>query len=690
MNRLPALFAAAGLLLTTILPSMAAERQPFSAEDLVRLERVSDPQLSPDGRHLVYSLRQTDMAADRGVMSLWIVDVETTDSAPRRLLPDDVSGHHPRWSTDGEAVLFLSSQSGSAQVWRQPLDGGDPVQVTDLPLDVSAFLVSPTGQALALSVAVFPDCDSLACTRQRLDERAADPTTGRLHTRLFVRHWDRWKDGRRAQLFLAELDGSGQASAEPLPLSRGLDADVPSAPFGSAAEWSFAPDGDSLIFAARIAGNDEPWSTNFDLYRVDLAGGEPENLTADNPAWDSYPRFSPDGRFLVWLAHSRPGFESDRFAIMIRDLATGEQREIAPDWDRSASAVRFSADSERLYTTADHLGRRPLFAIDIASGAVEALEPHGRVAGFSVAGERIVIAREDLKSPTQLYLLGSNGEQTRALTHHNAEKLAGIAFGDYEQFSFPGWEGNTVYGYVVKPVDFQPGRRYPVAFIIHGGPQGSMGEGFHYRWNPQTYAGAGMAAVFIDFHGSTGYGQDFVDSISGDWGGKPLVDLQKGLAHAIERYGFLDGDRVCALGASYGGYMVNWIAGQWPDRFRCLVNHCGLFDNRSMYYSTEELWFVEWEHGGPYFANPAGHERQNPVNYVENWQTPMLVIHGALDFRVPLEQGLSTFTALQRRGIASEFLYFPDENHWVLKPNNSLLWHQHVKRWLDQWLNETP
>ena len=295
-------------------------------------------------------------------------------------------------------------------------------------------------------------------------------------------------------------------------------------------------------------------------------------------------------------------------------------------------------------------------------------------------------APTNLHSPAELFGISMNGKNTGQLTHINADKVAAARTGEYEQFSFLGWNDETVFAYVVKPVDFDPAKKYPVAFLIHGGPQGSFGNVFHYRWNPQAYAGAGYAAVMVDFHGSTGYGQAFTDSIRGDWGGKPLVDLKKGLAAALDRYPWMDGDRVGALGASFGGYMVNWIAGQWPDRFRCLVNHDGNLGERMAYFDTEELWFPEWDHMGTPWDNPTGYEEQNPLRFVGNWRTPMLVIHGELDFRIPVSQGLATFNALQRRGIASKFLYFPDENHWVLKPHNSIQWHETVLAWLDQWL----
>ena len=359
---------------------------------------------------------------------------------------------------------------------------------------------------------------------------------------------------------------------------------------------------------------------------------------------------------------------------------------LTESWDRSPGGIGFSPDGKTIYATAGDVGEVKLWAIDVTTGVDRPLVGGGHVRSPAVAGDRLVYAKDHLQSPVDLYTAALDGSDERRLTEVNGDRLAAIRFGDYEQFSFAGWNLEPVYGYLVKPVDFDPAKRYPLAFLIHGGPQGSFDNDFHYRWNPQTYAGAGYAVVTIDFHGSTGYGQDFTDSITGDWGGKPLEDLQKGLAHVLERNPWIDGDRVCALGASYGGYMVNWIAGNWPDRFRCLVNHDGVFDMRSMYFATEELWFPEWEHGGPYWTNPEGHEKHNPALHVDKWKTPMLVVHGANDYRIPESQGLAAFTALQRQGIPSRLLFYPDENHWVLKPNNSIQWHQEVLGWLDQWL----
>jgi dipeptidyl aminopeptidase/acylaminoacyl peptidase len=359
-------------------------------------------------------------------------------------------------------------------------------------------------------------------------------------------------------------------------------------------------------------------------------------------------------------------------------------------WDRSPGTLTFSPDGRTLLATADDLGNTSLFAIDAASGDVRRLLAEGTVRTPVLAGDRLVFGRDHLRSPVELESVALDGTDPRQLTGVNAPRLAAVQLGEPEQFTFAGWNGETVHAWLVKPADLAPNRKYPLAFLVHGGPQSSFRNEFHYRWNPQVYAGAGYAAVMVDFHGSAGYGQAFTDSIGHDWGGKPLEDLKRGLAATLARYPWIDAGRVCALGASYGGYMINWIAGNWFDGrgnspFRCLVNHDGTFDNRSMYYTTEELWFPEWEHGGPYFDNAAGHEKHNPALHVTKWKTPMLVIHGEQDFRVPDTEGIATFTALQRRGIPSKLLYFPDENHWVLKPANSILWHETVLGWLAEW-----
>ncbi len=665
--------------------AMAAPRG-FTVEDLVNMERVGSPAVSPDATRVVYTVRSTDMKKNRGHTELWLVDLRADKPVPKRLAGHSTSSTDPEWSPSGDAVYFLSTRSGSSQVWRQPAGGGKPVQVTNLPLDVDSFRVAPSGDRLAFSMAVFRDCADLACTKDRLAAKEKDKATGKVYDRLFVRHWDTWLDHRNNVLFSAPLDKSGKAGGSPVSLSGSLDGDVPSKPFGDREEFRFSPDGKTVVFSVRIAGKTEAWSTNFDLYTVPAAGGSaPRNLTADNPAWDTKGVFSPDGRTLAYLAMARPGFEADRFQIMLMDLATGQKRPLAADWDRSAGNLQWRADGQALIVDAEDVGQHRLFSIDVGSGKVTALTGKGAIGAFDARGDTVAYTLANLASGAQLYTMKLDG-QAKQLTDLNSARLKDVRWGEYEQFSFTGANGDTVYGHVMKPWNAEPGKKYPVAFLVHGGPQGSFGNGWSYRWNPQVYAGAGYATVFIDFHGSTGYGQKFTDSISNDWGGKPLVDLQKGLEAATAKFPWLDRERSCALGASYGGYMMNWIAGNWADGFRCIVNHDGVFDTRGMAYSTEEQWFTDWESGGPYFKVPENHERFNPVHHVNKWKTPMLVIQGDLDFRIPTAQALGTFTALQRKGIESKLLVFPDENHWVLKPANSLQWHHTVIDWLDHYL----
>ncbi|GAB3733181.1 S9 family peptidase [Silanimonas algicola] len=662
----------------------AANPRGFTAKDLVMLDRVSAPQFSPDGDRILYALRETNWEADRGVGSLWVTDA--SGGRGTRLTPAELPASAGTWAPDGAFVYFLSAKSGSMQVWRVPAGGGGATQVTDYPLDVGSFRLAPDGQAVALSFEVFADCATLACTAERHAVHASDKRTGVQYDRIFVRHWDTWKDGTRSQLFLASIGADGKAAGEPRLLTKGIDGDVPGKPFGDQSDYVFSPDGSTLVFSVRIAGKSEPWSTNFDLFEVPVDGSAaPKNLTDANDATDTNPVFSADGKTLFWRAMKRPGFEADRYGLMAMDRASGATREIAADWDRSFDTLVPGDDGRTMYTATLDTGTHPVFEVNLASGAVRKVVQGGNIGAFDIDGDRIVFTRDTIAQPADLYLGAIRARiAERRLTNVNAERLSGIRMGEYEQFSFKGWNDATVHGYVIKPWNAEPGRKAPVAFLIHGGPQGSFHNQWHYRWNAQTYAGMGFAVLMIDFHGSTGYGQAFTDAISEDWGGKPLVDLQKGWAAALAKYDFLDGERACALGGSYGGYMVNWIAGNWNEPWDCFVNHAGVFDLRSMAYSTEELWFTEWENGGVPWENAEAMEKHNPVNFVQNWRVPMLVIHGQKDYRVLVEQGLATFGALQRRGIESELLYFPDENHWILRPHNSVQWHEAVNAWLQE------
>jgi len=677
------------------LAAASPAQRGFEVRDMAYMDRHSAPTLSPDGRVLVFAKRVVDKATNKSATTLWMRNLVTRDMRPpSQVSPEGWSVNSPAFSADGRTLYFMSAKSGSMQLYAMPSTGGEPTRLTDYALDVDGYKLSPDGKNVALAFAVFPDCKAdLACTKAKLDQVAARKNTGVLFDRMFIRHWDAWNDGRLNRVFAAKLGGAGMLTSATL-LSGDIHGDIPSKPFGDLGDFAWSPDGKSVAMSVRQADRAEPWSTNFDLWLVKADGSGARNLTAANKAWDAGPVFSKDGKTLYYRAMARPGFEADRFALMAMDLASGKAKEIAPKWDASADGITLSADGKWLYTTATELGQHPLFRVALANGEVEAVVKDGSVSAFDLAGDTLAFSRNSLKSGDVIATTSADGKAgIRAITPSAGEMLPDVAWGEYEQFNFIGWNNETVHGYVVKPWNYEPGKKYPVAFLIHGGPQGSFGNGWSYRWNPQTYAGQGYAVVMNDFHGSTGYGQKFTDAISGHWGDRPLEDLQKGWAAAQQKYAFLDGDKACALGASYGGFMVNWIEGNWYDKngkspFKCLVSHDGVFENNAMGYATEELWFSEWENGGTPYDNPAGYQKFNPANHVANFKVPMLVIHGQLDYRIPVEQGIALFTALQRKGVASQFLYFPDENHWVLKPQNSVQWHDTVNAWLKQHIGQ--
>ncbi|MUV15558.1 alpha/beta hydrolase family protein [Noviluteimonas gilva] len=679
------------LALLAALPALAHAERGFEVRDLAKLDRVSAPVLSPDGRKVVFAKRVVDFAANKSATSLWIEDLFARDAAPPvRLTPEGWSVNSATFSDDGTRVYFLSAKGGSMQLYSIAVAGGTPVQLTDLAVDVGGYVVSPDGKRVALALEVFADCKAdLQCNVTRSKEREERKASGVVFDRLFIRHWDAWNEGKLNRVFVAPFAADGAKITQATLVGSDVIGDVPSRPFGDTSEMAWSPDGKSLVLSARKADNVEPWSTNFDLYMVNADGtGAAKNLTAANKAWDTNPVFANDGKTLYYRAMKRPGFEADRFALMAMDPGTGSTREIASKWDASANGILLSEDGKSIYTTAEELGQAPLFSVDIASGEVTSIIKDGTVTAVDLAGPTLVYTRNSLQSGDQLFAAQPDGATPRAITQSAGEMVPDVKFGEATQFKFAGWNNETVHGYVVKPWNYQPGKKYPVAFLIHGGPQGSFGNGWSYRWNPQTYAGQGYAVVMIDFHGSTGYGQAFTDAISQHWGDRPLEDLQKGWDAALKQFDFLDGSKACALGASYGGFMVNWIAGNWNAPWKCLVSHDGVFDQRMMGYATEELWFSEWENGGTPFEHPENYERFNPVNHVKDWKKPILVVHGQLDFRIPVEQGIGAFTAAQRQGIESKFLYFPDENHWVLKPQNSVLWHDTVNAWLKQHIGQ--
>jgi dipeptidyl aminopeptidase/acylaminoacyl peptidase len=671
-----------------VLPFLTAAKGPpqkrgLTVDDMLAMQRVSEVVASPDGKLLAFSVRETDVEANKGRTDIWMT--RTAGGDPWRMTSHPDSDSSPRFSHDGKIVYFLSARTGTSQVWGISLYGGEAFQVTKLPLDVNGFDVFPDGRRLLVTMDVYTDAVSLEETAKRDEAQAASKVKARAYDELMFRHWDTWEDGKRAHLFV----WSPTQAAAPLDLMKGMDADSPDPPFSGMEQTSISPDGKLVAFATKNVGREAAWSTNSDVHLIEVDGARVvTNITAANTAWDGNPSFSPDGSQLAWLAMKRPKFESDRTRISVYDVKTKQQRTVTEAWDRSPSSITWSADGKSIFTSADHIGNHALFAVDVATGTERLLAEKGTNAGPVIAGQRLAWLHDSLNSPAEVWTSAFDGSDAKPITRMNAARADAVAWGEYEQFSFAGAKGETVYGYVMKPANFAGGKA-PVAFLIHGGPQGSFGDHFHYRWNPQAYAGHGYATVFIDFHGSTGYGQAFTDSISGDWGGAPYEDLMKGLDAALEKYPWLDGTRVAALGASYGGYMINWINGH-TDRFKALVCHNGNLDERMAYYDTEELWFPEYEHGGTPWEKPEGFVEHNPIDFVANWKTPTLVVHSANDFRVVDTQGMSTFTALRRRNVPARLLFFPDENHWVLKPQNSQRWHAEVLGWLDRYLGNKP
>lgn len=673
------LLGAVGAMALATAPALA---RPFTPADMVALDRISAPAVSPDGQWLAYQLRGTDLAANRGRTDLYLLDIGKAGQAPKLIASTpDSNEASPVFAPDGSALYYQSNAGGDDQLWRVALGGGDPVQISKAPGGISGFLLSPDGSKVAL----WADRPVGAKTIDDVKPDAPkDAGSGRVYDQLFVRHWDTWSDGQRSQIFVMPVAGGPAVS-----VMGALVGDSPSKPFGGAEEIAWTKDGRTLFFALREAGRIEPLSTNLDIFAVPADGSAaPVNLTDANDATDTLPTVSPDGQWLAYVAMKRPGYEADRQVLMLRNIATGATKALTEGWDRSVASIAWEANGKGLLVRANDVLDNPVFRVDAASGKVVRLTARGHAGSVVPLPQGgFVYALDSIQAPADFWKMPAKGKPVR-LTQVNAARLAGVDDVSVERFSFKGANGDTVWGQIVKPLNPSAsgtGTTLPVALLVHGGPQGSFSDSWSYRWNPKAFAAHGYAAVIVDFHGSTGYGQAFTDAINKDWGGKPLEDLKLGLAAAAAKDAAVDAGNACALGASYGGYMMNWIAGQWTDGFKCIVQHDGVFDARAMAYETEELWFDEWEHGGPYYARPEEFEKWNPVNHVTAWKTPMLVVTSEKDFRIPYTQGLAAFTALQRRGVPSKLLMFPDENHWVLKPRNSLQWYGEVLGWLDKW-----
>ncbi len=713
-------FIAAALGQTPAQPATPGQR-PFTFEDMMALKRIGGPTVSPDGKWVLFAAVDVDLKANKRTSHVWVAPLAGGESRQLTADPAGETGGH--WSPDGKKFLFVSSRGGSSQVWTQDFDSatgttsGESKKITSISTEADGAIWFPDGKKILFVSEVYPDCATDACNKAKDEERANSKVKAMIFTRLFYRHWNHYTNFKRSHLFVVAAEGGEAKDITP------GDHDVPPFSLGGQDNYAISPDSQEVAFTSNH-DEVEAASTNNDIFIVPSAGGTARKLSISSGS-DSTPLYSPDGKWLAWRMQERAGYESDRFRLVTYDRATRQIRNRTEDFDHWVENFVWSTDSATIYFTAEDAGEIPIYMLDLnfeqalAKGGypIDASGHHpvgiqeiarGANDDLSLApdGKTLVFTRMSIRAPNEIYaadvylfrtMQGFTEEQRPRegnaslaplqLTHLNDAVLSQVSMQPLESFWFAGAGGAKVQGFIVRPPNFDPQKKYPVKFLIHGGPQGQWGDEWTYRWNPELFAADGYVVIMINFHGSTGYGQKFIDDINGDWGGKPFVDLMNGLDFAEKAYPFIDKNRECALGASYGGYMINWILGH-TNRFKCLVSHDGMFNAESAYGSTEELWFNEWEFKGTPWANREMYRKWSPHLSADQFKTPTLVVHGQLDYRLDVSEGFQLFTTLQRLKIPSKMLYFPDEGHWVLKPQNSQLWYKTVNGWVDEWLKK--
>ena len=656
-------------LLLLLLPScLLAQKRAITFDDYIALKSVSDPQLSPDGKWVAYTLSTPSLQDNRSVARIWVA--ELTTSKTRQVTNGPGSDRQPRWSPDGKTLAFISTREGGAQVWLLPIAGGDARKISSLADGASDPLWLPDGSGLlVVSDIKWPE-------QQEIDERNGSyPTEARIWTGLFWRHWDDFRAGKRQHLFRVDVATGKATDLTP------IDHDIPTIATGGDGDVTVSPDGKDILVAmhgdSTVADN-----TNVDIYAVD---GPNFHRITTNPGADQTPRYSPDNRWASYLSMERAGFEADRLRLMLADRRGSSQApfDATAGWNLSVGSYTWCPNSKCVYAVVEERGRDNIYRIDVPGFRRTRVVTGGLNTSVQVAPDNrtLVYVHQSNTQPPEIWAAG------KALTHHNDSALATLDLPPLEEFGFVGALGDSVFGWTQKPPNFDPSRKYPLVYLIHGGPQGAWTDYWGARWNYQMFAGRGWVVAAVNFHGSTGYGQKFTDAISQHWGDYPFEDLMKGL-DVLARLPYVDSTRMGAAGASYGGYMILWIAGQ-TNRFKVLVDHDGVFNPVSMAGSTEELWFTDWEFGGPLYGDRALYEKWSPLNHVNNWKTPLLVVHGQLDYRVDLSEGYQAFTAAKRRGVDAKFLYFPDEGHWVLRPRNRRIWWGTVLDWLEGYLRES-
>ncbi len=660
------------LALVTLAPAQA---KPLTVETLWSMGRVSDPQVSPDGGSVAFTVMQPDMKKNGATRAIHLVPLS---GGPSRVLTSD--GAAPRFSPDGAWLYFRSGRGGSSQVWRLPLaGGGEAMQVTDLPVNIGDFAVSSDGKRLVFTAQVWPEAATLEDSAKRDAEHAKRPSSARVYTKLLYRHWNAWRDGRRSHVLVYSI-----ADKKVVDVSPG-DADAPPVSLEYGRGFAIDPDGAVVAFS-RNATDEPATNTNNDVFVTPIAGVAPKAITVGEGN-DHSPGFSPDGRWISYLSMARPGFEADRNVLTLRPRSKGEVTALTASLDRSVSSYVWSPDSKWVYFTATDRGRVPIYRVSVGGGAPEKLFGDGCSSGLTITpdGKTLVFTNQAFDRPYEVWALDVATKKARKVSSINDAIVAKVEMGRAEEFWFKGAKDEQVQGFVLTPPGFDPTRKYPAVMLIHGGPQGAFTDSFHWRWNAQLWCAPGYVGIIVNFHGSRGYGQAFCDAVSRDWGGAPYEDVMLCLDHAVKAYPYIDGSRVGAAGGSYGGFMVNWICGK-TDRFKCLVSHAGVVEHWSMYGATEEIWFPQWEFGGAPWDDDTLHRKWSPVRLAKNFKTPMLVIHGEQDYRVPYTQGLQMFTALQLRGVPSKLLFFPDEDHWIHKPQNAKVWWNTIHDWLRTYL----
>ena len=668
------------LLILTFAAGAYAQDNRFTVEDLLKVRRVSDPQVSPDGRQVAFVVGDVKLDDNRVVNQIYLVPVG--GGPAKQLTSGSSSAGSPRWSPDSKKIAFTTG----GQIWVMDSDGDDKKQITNISTGAGGPVWSPDGNWIAFTSEVHPDCNDDECNKNKDEAAEKSKVKAHITERLLFRHWNEWRDVKRSHVFVVSAKGGNARDLTP------GDFDSPPYAASSSVDFSFSPDGKELAFV-KNPDKVEATSTNSDIYVVALSGGAPRNITARNRGYDATPVYTKDGSAIIYRSQATAGFEADRWRLMKYDRSSGTSTELVRGFDQQVDEFVLAPDGTSIYFIAGERGHSPIFRVATSGGLAKKVVADISATGLSVLQDSrsLVFAHSSLTTPPEVYRANADDGGKTALSSVNHELMSRANLTPAEELEWTGALGAKVHGFLVKPTNFDASKKYPLVVLIHGGPQGAWNDSWSYRWNPQVFANNGYIVFAPNPRGSTGSGQKFVNEISGDWGGKVYTDLMNGVAEVLRRNRFIDRTRIGAAGASYGGYMINWIEGHNNDpraHFKVLVCHDGVYNLTSMYGGTEELWFPEWEFKGTPWTNKAMYERWSPHNFVANFKTPILIIHGELDYRVPVGEGLQLYTAVQRRGVDSKLLIFPDEGHWVLKPQNSKLWHETVLGWLDKYLKK--